>query len=301
MRRLVEMETFVAVVRGGSITGAARRLGVAKSVVSQRLAELEARLGAPLVLRTTRSLSVTEAGWTLLERAEAILSDIEEAEAEVARGHARLAGRLRIAAPLSFGLAVLSPLLCRFAAEHPGVSLEVDFADREVDLVEEGFDLALRIGRLADSSLVARRLAPVRRVVAAAPGFWAEHGRPGAPEALEALACVHYARSGRAEPIAWQGPDGRSGAIAPPARLVTTSGDFMAAAAVAGLGFVVAPLFVLREPMARGALVTALDDHAWSDVALHLVQPPMRRPSARARAFADAVTAYVKDEVRDAL
>jgi len=297
MRRLVELETFVAVARGGSISRAAEHLGVAKSVASRRLSDLEARLGAPLVLRTTRRMSLTDAGYDLLERAETILSDIEDAEASVRAGHAGLDGRLRITAPLSFGLAVLEPLVTRFAEEHPAVFLEIDLSDRDVNLVEEGFDLALRIGVLTDSSMVARKLAQVTQVVAAAPAFWQRVGRPASPEALEALPCLYYSRAGRPSPIPFWGPGGARGSVSPPARLVTTSGDFMSRAAVHGLGFVVAPRFILAPALAGGELETVLPDHAWSDRSLYLVYPPTRRPSARARAFSDALARYVAKEV----
>ncbi|MEO1090788.1 MAG: LysR family transcriptional regulator [Pseudomonadota bacterium] len=295
------METFVAVARGGSISKGAERLGVAKSVVSRRLADLEARLGAPLVLRTTRRMSLTDAGHRLLERTETILSDIDEAEAAVTSGHAHLEGRLRIAAPLSFGLSVLQPLVARFAAEHPSVLLELDLADRDVNLVEEGFDLALRIGTLTDSSLVARKVAPIRKAVAAAPAFWDDRGLPTVPEELEALPCLYYSRAGKPGPLRFWGPDGRPGTISPPARLITTSGDFMAQAAAEGLGFVVAPLFIVAHQLERGTLRAVLTDHTWSDINLHLVYPPTRRPSGRTQAFAEAVTAYVKGEVAAAI
>jgi DNA-binding transcriptional LysR family regulator len=289
MRRLAEFETFVAVARAGSITKAAEQLGTAKSVVSRRIAELESRLGAPLLLRTTRKMSLTEAGHALLLRAEAILEEIEAAEAAVAGGHAALSGRLRIAAPLSFGNLVLQPLIARFAAENQEVDIEVDLADREVNLVEEGFDLALRIGKLADSSLIARKVAPVAMACVAAPSFWDSHGRPERPEALEALPCLLYARGGRPGPLPYWQDGGRGGAVSPPARLMASNGDFLAAMAAEGLGFTVLPRFIAAPLIAEGRLETALPAVRWSDIALYLVTPPNRRPSARTRRFSEAV------------
>lgn len=295
MRRLIGLETFVAVARAGTITRAAERLGVSKSVASERLAALEAQLGVALIARTTRASTLTEAGERLLVRAEAILGDIDEAVAEVAQGTARLAGRLRVAAPQSFGLTVLRDVVTGFARDHPDVALELDLSDREADLVEDGFDLALRIGKLPDSSMIARRLTRIHHVVVAAPAFWRAHGVPQTPDALAALPCMAYARGGRPRPLRWTAPDGSTGEAEPRPSLVTTSGFMMAAGAEAGLGFAVLPGFLAQDGLDRGALEAVLTDHAWSDVALHVVYPPTRRPTARARAFEAAVTTHLRE------
>ncbi|MEM8552551.1 MAG: LysR family transcriptional regulator [Pseudomonadota bacterium] len=297
----MELETFVAVARAGSISKAAERLGVAKSVVSRRLADLEERLGTPLISRTTRRMSLTGQGDGLLQRAEAILDDIEDAEAAVRSVHGELSGRLRVAAPLSFGLIVLQPLVAEFASANPKVLIDIDLADRNVDLVQEGFDVALRIGQLADSSLVARKVAPVRMVVAAAPAFWERHGTPKTPHDLEDLPCLYYSRTGKMAPIRYWGPQGARGTLSPPARFVANNGDFMAMAAAQELGFVIGPRFIVAKALAEGSLAAVLTDHAWSDSSLYLVYPPTRRPSARVRAFADAVLASLKADYPDGL
>lgn len=290
MKRLINLKNFVAVARSGSITRAADHLGVSKSVVSERLAALEDQLGVALIARTTRSSTLTEAGEKLLERSEAILSDIDEAVAEVTEGPSSLKGRLKVAAPQSFGLTVLRDVMIDFARDHPDVTLQVDLSDREVDLVEDGFDLALRIGQLADSTMIARKLARVHHLVVAAPDFWAEHGVPETPEALCNLPRMAYARGGQPRPLRWIAPDGSRGEAKPPARFVTSSGFMTAHCAEAGMGFAVLPTFIADEGLKRGTLQRVLSDYEWSDVALHVVYPPTRRPTARARAFEAAVT-----------
>ncbi len=178
MDRLEEMRTFVGVVEAGSITGAAERLGIAKSAVSRRLADLEERLSVQLFRRTTRRLDLTDTGRSFYERCLRILADVEEAELAVSQEHGDLRGRLRVAVPLSFGLNHLGPAIDAFLRTHPGIEFDLDLNDRQVDLLAEGFDLAVRIADLEDSTLIARRLAPVRHVVCASPAYLAEHGTP---------------------------------------------------------------------------------------------------------------------------
>jgi DNA-binding transcriptional LysR family regulator len=195
MSQLEEMRVFVRIVEAGSLTGAADQLDVAKSAVSRRLAGLEQRLGARLINRTTRSLALTDAGDMFYRRARDVLGAIDAAEAAVRDASERLAGRIRLAAPLSFGIAHLGPALRDFTDAHPEVRFDVDLNDRQVDLVAEGFDLALRIARLPDSQLAARRLTRVRRVVLASPRWWAEHGMPQTPADLAEHAALEYANA----------------------------------------------------------------------------------------------------------
>jgi DNA-binding transcriptional LysR family regulator len=181
MDRLEEMRTFVGVVEAGSITGAADRLGIAKSAVSRRLADLEERLSVQLFRRTTRRLDLTDTGRSFYERCLRILADAEEAEFAVSQEHGDLQGRLRVAVPLSFGLNHLGPAIDNFLRTHPGIEFDLDLNDRQVDLLAEGFDLAVRIAELEDSTPIARRLAPMRHVVGASPAYLAEHGTPHSP------------------------------------------------------------------------------------------------------------------------
>ncbi len=180
------MQVFVSVVEAGSISAAAERLDLAKSAVSRRLAELEAHLGVSLITRTTRRLNLTDSGRAYYARCVAILADLDEAESAVSQAHAALKGKLKLALPLSFGLLHLSPLIQAFMTLHPEVRFELDFNDRQIDLMQEGFDLAIRIATLEDSSLIARRLAPIRHVVCASPDYLAKHGTPVAAADLAA-------------------------------------------------------------------------------------------------------------------
>jgi len=289
MSRFAELEAFVAIARAGSISRAAAQLHLAKSAVSRRLADLEARLGTQLVTRTTRQSSLTEAGMTFLARAEALLDDLAEAEASVQAGTRALTGKLRVAAPLSFGVAHLRPIVSAFIRDNPGLDMEIDFSDRRVNLVEEGFDLALRIGSLTDSSLIARKVRPVDLWVAAAPAFWDTHGRPTHPDDLSTLDALLYSNRPRPTQLSWWGPGGTTGSVNPNVRLLAGNGTFLADLATQACGFVEQPDFILAPYIECGELERVLTDYAFSDIHLFVVFPPTRRITARARAFADAV------------
>ena len=180
-----DMAVFVRAVEAESFSGAAQRLGVAKSVVSRRMASLEGRLGTSLFHRTTRRLSLTETGHAYYERARRILADVAEAEDVARRLQSELRGKLKVAAPMSFGSMHLSPAIAGFLVAHPQLEIELDLNDRRVDLVSEGHDLAIRIGKLPDSSLIVRRLAPCRHIVCASPAYLQARGEPRSPECLE--------------------------------------------------------------------------------------------------------------------
>jgi DNA-binding transcriptional LysR family regulator len=290
--RLEEMATFVRVVEAGSLTGAARRLEVAKSAVSRRLSELEARLGVQLLRRTTRTLHVTDAGHAFYQRCVRILADVDEAELAVSDVHGRLAGQLRVAAPLSFGIAHLQPAVEAFLAEHPDVRFDLDLDDRQVDLMAENFDLGIRIAPLADSSLVARRLATVEHVVCASPDYLARHGTPATPEALAEHDCLTYANAPESD--AWHCTDaqGREHRIPVRSRLRANNGDLLREAAVAGLGVVFQPRFIVHRALAEGTLVPVLTDCDWSRVDAWALYPQTRHLSARVRAFVDFLVAW---------
>ncbi len=285
------MQIFVAVVETGSITAAAARLDLAKSAVSRRLAELEADLGVSLIQRTTRRLNLTESGRAYYERCVAILADVEEAEAEVSQAHGALRGRLRVALPQAFGLLHLAPLLQAFMKQHPEVYLELDFNDRQVDLMQEGFDLAIRIATLADSSLIARRLTAVPHLVGASPGYLARHGTPRSAADLRHHACLVY--SNVRDPDLWShhDPDGRAGQVRVAVRLAASSGEFLLQAALADEGLVLLPAFYVHAALRSGQLVQVLADHRWPEPAAYAVYPPTRHLSARARAFIDFLVA----------
>lgn len=291
MSRLDEIEAFVRIADAGSISRAAERHRIAKSALSRRLSELEARLGAQLFHRTTRKLTLTDAGAAFLARAKRLMADLDEAEVEASDGQKELSGNLKIAAPLTFGLVHLKPVIADFAHRHPKVLVEVDFSDRRVDIVGEGFDVALRIGQLADSSLIARRLCAVRAVVAASPAYWARVGKPRHPRDLAGLSFLAYSNVERPGAVRYRGPGGESGVVEPTVGALANNGEYLADIAANGCGFVLAPTFLIDGHLRAGRLETALTAYEWADVALHLVYPPSRQVSARVRAFADAVTA----------
>jgi DNA-binding transcriptional LysR family regulator len=287
MDKFAHMQIFVGIVEAGSISGAAERLGLAKSVVSRRLAELEARLGASLIQRTTRRLNLTDSGRAYYARCVAILSDLDEAESAVSQAHGSLKGGLRVALPLSFGLLHLAPLIQEFMTRHPEVRFDLDFNDRQIDLMQEGFDLAIRIATLEDSSLIARRLAPIRHILCASPGYLAQHGTPGTAADLARHVCLAY--SNVRDPGLWtyRGPDGLPGSVRVPVRLASSSGEFLMRAAIADEGLLLLPTFYVHEVLLSGQLVTVLADHHWPELSAYAVYPPTRHLSSRVRAFID--------------
>lgn len=287
MRRFEDMQTFVRVVEAGTISAAAEQLGVAKSAVSRRLSELEARLGVQLLRRTTRRLNLTDTGRGFYERCRRILADLEEAEAAVSQAHATLRGRLRVAAPLSFGLRHLGPAITEFMQAHPQVEFDLDFNDRQVDLLAEDIDVAIRIARLEDSSLVARRLWSSRLVLCASPAYLREHGTPAMPADLADHQGLVY--SNAVDPAQWtlHGPDGQPQRVRVQERLRSNNGDFLFRAAVAGHGLLLSPSFIVHESLRSGELVPLLPGYAHAEIPAYALYPQTRHLSQRVRAFVD--------------
>jgi DNA-binding transcriptional LysR family regulator len=272
MPDLEDIRTFCEVVDSGSLTRAGLRLGMSKSMVSRRLARLEAELGTPLVARTTRGLSLTEAGSDFRPYAQRMVAELEAARDALSRpGEA--AGRLRITAPLSFGNAHLAPVLAELALRHSRLEISTSYSDRTVDIVGEGFDVAVRMGDLPDSSLIARRIAPVRAVMVASPGYLARRGTPRTPADLAGHEAVVHGES------VWKFRHaGRIITFRPRGRFVSDSGFAEVAAVVAGLGLNVMPAFLVGPAIARGDLVTLLDDYEIPAAGLYLVRPPPADP-----------------------
>ncbi len=293
MSSLEDVEAFVRVAETLSFSRAAERLGVSKSVVSRRVDRLERSLGGTrLLARTTRGASLTEAGREFERRCRAVLADLDEARNAVAgRDGGELAGTLRLAAPRAFGTRHLSPALAAFAAAHPALVLDVAYADRHADLVAEGFDAAVRIGSLPDSSLVARRLSPVRNVVVASPAYLARRGRPRTPADIAQHDCLVITHAPPAEQ--WRFRDGRRwiGLNPPRVRLRADNGDALKDAAVAGLGLAVLPSFIAADALGRGELEVVLHDHALPERGLYVLRPPGRQPTAKVRALIDHLAA----------
>ena len=286
MGRFEEMQAFVGTAEAQSFTAAAQRLGLSKSIVSQRVADLEARLGVRLINRTTRRLSLTEAGAGFLIGAERALSEAAEAEERATRHGTELRGALRIAAPLSIALMHLQPAIFDFMAAHPSLEVHIDLDDRHLDLVAGGWDMALRIGRLPDSSLIARRLAPSLTVCCATRDYLDRHGTPEQPEDLERHECLLYSGSDR--PDSWTFLiEGEWVPIAVRGRLVTNNGDLILGAVRAGQGIAILPSFLVGCPIAQGKLIRVLAGWPTKEGAIHAVYPPTRHLAARVRLFTD--------------
>src|SRR5215831_4004168 len=287
MDRLAAIEAFVRVAECGSFSQAAERLHASKSGVSRQVSALEAELGARLLHRTTRALTLTEAGRSYLERATRILADLAEANASVGELQAAPRGKLRVSAPMSFGYLHLAPAVPDFLARHPDVELEMVMNDRFVDVVDEGFDMAVRIGTLADSSLVAKKLAPMRRTVCAAPAYLRQRGTPASPDDLKAHECLCYGNVGVSQEWRFVRPDGRAWPVEVHGRLHANNGDALRAAALRGFGITVLPSFLVGRDFQSGALVSVLDAFMPQDGGVYAVYPHARHLSPKVRAFVD--------------
>ena len=287
MDRFENMGTFIRVVEAGSISGAADRLGVAKSAVSRRLKELEEHLGVELFHRTTRQMNLTDTGRAFYHQAVRILDDVLEAEHATSQAHGTLKGSLKIALPSSFGLMHIGPAINEFLKEHPQVEFDLDFNDREVDLIQEGFDLAIRIANLPDSSLIARRFAPVKTVMCASPDYLEQMGIPRSPDELIEHQCLVYSLLRDYE--YWHLSDIRGNEIRTRIRpyLKASTGEFIRDAAVAGLGIVLIPTFIAYKEIERGTLVPVLKDYKPPQINAYAIYPQTRHLSQRVRTFVD--------------
>lgn len=286
MNDLEGMAVFAEVVEARSFTGAAARLGMSKAAVSKKISRLEDRLGARLLNRTTRRLSLTEIGAAFYERCARIVAEAEEAELAVTHLHATPRGTLRVDAPHSFGVQYLAPLLPEFMAQYPDLSVDITFNDRFVDLVDEGFDLAIRIAHLPDSSLIARKLADSRRVVCASPDYWTRHGRPSAPTDLAAHNCLGYSYLATRNEWRFTGPDGLF-TVRVSGTLASNSGDVLRQAAAGGLGVVFTPVFMACDDLRAGRLEPVLTEFEDAPQGIYAVYPHSRLLSAKVRAFVD--------------
>jgi len=285
MDRLDEMSAFAAVADGRSFTQAARRLGVSGAQVSKLVARLEDRLGARLLNRTTRDVSLTDTGRAYLERARALLEDFETLEGSV-RDETGPQGLLRISAPVAFGAKQLGPALLDFAQAYPEVSLEVSYADRTVNLVDEGFDVAVRIGQLTDSSLIARKLAPASIVACASPAYLSEHGTPQTPADLAGHDTIIDLNA--REPFVWTfGKGGQCVEARVGGRLRFASAEACLQAAERGFGVARAPDFIAAEWLRDGRLSTLLCDYQPEVIHIHAVYPHARHLAAKVRVFVD--------------
>ena len=286
MDHLAGMAVFAKVVEARSFTAAAEQLGLSKSAVSKQISRLEDRLGIRLLNRTTRRLSLTEAGAAYYERCARIVAEAEAADLAITHLQSEPRGVLQVNAPMSFGIAHVAPAIPDFLERYPELRVDMTLNDRVVDLVDEGFDVAIRIGALADSSLIARRLAESRMVAVAAPGYLQRHGAPDRPEDLERHNCLSYSytpqeRQWRFETEAGPRPVTVRGSFQ------ANNGDAIRAAAVAGLGIAVLPSFIVGPDIRSGLLTTVLRDHLSSTTVVHAVYPHSRHLTVKVRAFVD--------------
>lgn len=288
MSKLPDLEAwaiFAKVAETGSFAKAAADLALSQPTVSKAISRLEARLRTTLFHRTSRKMSLTASGQASLERAARILSEGEAVEAEVTEQSKNLRGTVRIAAPMSFGVSHLAPLLPRFMALHPEVTLDLHLSDEVTDVVAQGFDLALRIAALPDSSLLARRLCTVRLLLVGAPSYFERHGHPSHPRELAGHRALHYANSRAAD--AWRLRHKKKGEFtqAVPSSMRVNNAEALVPALRAGLGLAMQPEFLAWEDLQAGVLQTTLDDWQAPSIALHIVTPPGRAKPARVQAL----------------
>ncbi|MGH6953653.1 MAG: LysR family transcriptional regulator, partial [Alphaproteobacteria bacterium] len=292
MDRLAAMAAFVKIVEAGSLSRAAELLGTSLPTVSRTLALLEERLGARLIARTTRRMSLTEPGRAYYERSRRILGAVEEAEATAASLHAAPAGTLVVAAPLLLGRARIAGLVPDFLARHPKLSIDLRLADRLVSLTEEEIDVAIRVGELADSSLVARRLGAFRRVVCGTPAYMARAGAPAHPNDLGRHNCLLFTALATSDEWRFREPGGaREFAVRVSGNFWTSSADAALEAALAGLGLALAPSWQVGEHVKAGRLVCVLDEFEPPLTPVHALYPHARLLSAKVRAFVDYLVA----------
>jgi DNA-binding transcriptional LysR family regulator len=287
MDALSDIAVFVRVVERGSFTRAADELELSRAAVSKYLSRLEARLGARLLHRTTRRLTLTEAGAALFEASQGALERIEEAEESIARLQKEPRGRLKVSAPMGFGILYLGEAIAEFLRTYPAMSLDVRFDDRFVNLVEEGVDVAIRIGRLTDSTLVARKLGSVRTLACASPHYLAEHGEPESPEDLAAHNCLLYSYSSTANVWRFTAPGGREIPVAVTGSLRTNNGIAECEAAVAGLGVMVVPAFYAARPIREKKLKRILANYQLPELGIYAVYLQREHVPPKLRAFVD--------------
>ena len=294
MGRFDELEAFVAVVDHAGFGSAAEKLGIAKSMVSRRVSRLEKRLGVQLLQRTTRRQTLTDSGREFYQRATQLIADLNEAEQVVADAEYELSGRIRLSLPLGFGVRQLAVPIGEFVAAHPDIELDVDLNDRQVDLIAENIDLAIRVGDLSDSSLIARRLATVHFAICASPEYLARHGEPRTAADLAAHEVLVY--SNVAAGKQWALSDSPGGArFRPRYRLSANNGDFLAAVASRGVGIVNGPLALMQAHIDRGELVPVLRSRVRPPAGMYALYPPGRLIPRRVRMLSDALAGYLAD------
>ena len=289
MDKLEAMRVFTQVVAQGGFTAAARELGISRSAVSKHVMDLEAALGVQLLRRTTRQTSTTDAGLAYFERCRSILADIEEAEIAISDAQQAPRGQLRINAPMSFGTLHLGNAIADFMRQHREVQVQLVLDDRFVDPVAEGFDVTIRIAELEDSSLIARRLMPARRVLCASRAYL-RRGAPETPDDLRRHDCLHYGNLATGAQWKLSGPDGDHW-VPVKATLCANNAEVLRDAALKDLGIALLPTFIAEAELKDGRLATVLSEYAPPPIGVYALYPPSRYLSAKVRVFVDFLAA----------
>jgi DNA-binding transcriptional LysR family regulator len=287
MDKLQSMRAFAKVVQRGSFAAAARELRLSRSAVSKHVIDLEQELGAQLLVRTTRSASPTENGQAYYERCTAILADLEEADLSVKRLQAEPRGVLRVNAPMSFGTLHLGRAVADFMERYTQLHIQLILSDQQIDPVQEGFDITLRIADLPSSSLIARKIAPARRVICAAPRYLQERGTPQHPNDLRDHACLTYGHLATGNQWKLTGADGHDHWIAIPWMLCTNNAEILRDAAVRGRGVALLPTFIAGANLQQGSLQTILADYRAPEISIYAIYPQTRHLSVKVRLFID--------------
>lgn len=289
MDRFDGMKALVTAVDEGGFAAAGRKLGLSRVQVSRLVTALEDHLGAQLLVRTTRTMALTEAGQVFVERARILVNDMAEAEAATGDLTGELKGLLRINAPMTFGVSHVAPAVNDFMHRHSQITVSLNVNDRFVDPYEEGFDITLRIGDLEPSSLIARKICPIRRLLCASPGYLEDRGRPRTPADLANHAILHYGHFGNDLDWPLRGL-GSSNRLPVTPVLCSNNGDVLKIASLAGRGIVLLPAFIVADQLASGSLLPVLEGFEPAPVALHAVYPPDKYRPAKTRAFVDFVS-----------
>lgn len=294
MDKLNSMKTFVEVVNGESFTAAADRLGLSRAQVSKSVMKLESHLGTRLLNRTTRRVSLTEIGRVYFERCKEILNDIDEIESLAGEQTIRPRGTLTISAPTTFGIRHLHKAIPEYLTQYPDVQLSLSLSDRFIDVVSEGFDLVIRIAELEDSTLIARKIAPCKRVLCASPDYLNKNGIPNVPQDLALHHCLVYTNN--KQPGTWTlHSEQGSESVKVGGPLLADNGDILKSAAVAGLGIAILPTFIVGPDLRAGRLQIVLPDYCLPEISIYAVFPSRRYVSAKVRTFVEYLSAYFGD------
>lgn len=289
------MTIFVEVVETGSFTAASEKKGLSRAVVSKYVMQLEEHLGARLLNRTTRQLSLTEIGQIYYERCKSILAEIEEAEACAREASGNPRGRLSVNAPMSFGVLHLGPAIAAYCKRYPLVQIALDLNDRLVDVVAEGYDVVIRISQLRDSSLIARKIAPCRRVLCASPDYLNTHGIPQVPQDLTLHRCLCYTNIPNENVWTMHGPQGTE-SVRVNGPVSANNGEILKSAAVEGLGIALEPTFIVGPEIKVGRLRLVLPDYEVPGITINAIYPSRRHLSTKVRTFVDFLAGYFGDE-----